>query len=367
MRIVPAADSMRRARPTVLVIDGERGSREALRMILAPSRGVVAASTESEALAAFDGQSIEVVTLDLDLPGGRSGHFLHTIRERHPDVPVVAITARAAFEDAVLALREGVSELIEKPFDVTRVRAVIDRAIARRAELAEQRAQQCHGGEESLVRLVEVAEAQGLVPPGHGRRVGSYAALLARYAGLDETTCDRVRMAGILHDVGKIGVGRALAGGAAGRALHALAGTRLAAPLGVSNAVADAIRHHHERFDGCGEPARLAREAIPLAARIVAVADAWDELTAPARAYFGLARGEDAVRVGPEAASLELLARAGRQLDPDLVTHFLAGVRAGECDLEADATLWWVDDRRSRSVVPGLADALEPMARAARP
>jgi len=305
MPIVATAKPMLQPRRTALVIDAERGEREALHMILAPALRVLAAADENEASDHLQSGAIDVVTLDLDLPGGR---------------------------------------------------AVIDRALGQRTALEQERLARRRGGERSLAQLVETAEDQGLIVPGHGRRVGSYAALLARYAGLDDEACERVRMAGMLHDVGKIGVATAIAGGASGRALHALAGARLAARLDVSDVVEDAIRHHHERFDGRGVPARLAGDAIPLAARIVAVADAWDALIAPPfRPALGRLRGTGGLPLGPDDASLALRARSGTQLDPDLVSRFLAGVKAGESDLEADSVLWWLDDRAGRRVAPVLA------------
>jgi len=162
------------------------------------------------------------------------------------------------------------------------------------------------------------ARAPGTV--GHSRRVGIYAAGLARDAGLSRAEARRVKRAGALHDVGKTKVPSEILNKARPlseeeQALvrsHAEIGAAMVADLADPD-LTETIRHHHERFDGGGYPDGLARERIPLGARLVAVCDTFDALTSrrPYRPAIGF----------PEA--LDLLDReAGSQLDPALVTLF---------------------------------------------
>ena len=155
---------------------------------------------------------------------------------------------------------------------------------------------------------------------GHSRRVGIYAAGLARDAGFSRAEARRVKRAGALHDVGKTKIPAEILNKAwplneEEQALirsHAEIGAAMVAGLADAE-LTETIRHHHERFDGGGYPDGLAGERIPLGARLIAVCDTFDALTSrrPYRRAIGF----------PEA--LELLeSEAGSQLDPGLVALF---------------------------------------------
>jgi putative nucleotidyltransferase with HDIG domain len=172
----------------------------------------------------------------------------------------------------------------------------------------------------SLERLVLALESRAPGTVGHSRRVGIYAAGLARDAGLSRAEARRVKRAGALHDVGKSKIPAEILNKAwpltePEQALvrsHAEIGAAMVADL-ADPELTETIRHHHERYDGGGYPDGLAAEGIPLGARLVAVCDTFDALTSrrPYRRAIGF----------PEA--LELLDReAGSQLDPDLVGLF---------------------------------------------
>ena len=125
-----------------------------------------------------------------------------------------------------------------------------------------------------------------------------------------------------------------------------MVGARLIAPLGVSPGLIAAVRHHHERWDGQGYPDRLAGEAIPLTARIVQIADAFDAMTAGTR--------PDREKRS-RAEALEELARcAGSQFDPTLVKEFavIAEAATGEVDLDLVADLVASTRSMSESAVP---------------
>lgn len=156
----------------------------------------------------------------------------------------------------------------------------------------------------------------------HSRRVACYAAAAARELELPCHEVERVRRAAAIHDIGKLEMPPGLVNKPGPLSphefaivkRHAEAGERLACRFGQGD-LATIIRHHHERFDGDGYPDGLAGEAIPLGARIVAVADTFDAITST-RPY----RKAMAER---EALSL-LWSEAGRQLDPRVVAAFCA-------------------------------------------
>ena len=164
--------------------------------------------------------------------------------------------------------------------------------------------------------LADAIESQDPFMRGHARRTAFYATLLADRLCLSETEKRQVRLAAFLHDIGKIGVPSALLSHTGPLAVkdrcaierHPEVGARLIAPLGVSPGLVAAVRHHHERWDGTGYPDYLAGESIPLTARIVQIADAFDAMT-------GGTRPDRPGRSRAEAIN-ELSQCAGTQFDP---------------------------------------------------
>jgi putative two-component system response regulator len=141
--------------------------------------------------------------------------------------------------------------------------------------------------ESVLMSLARSIEAKDPYMEGHGDRLSRFAVGLGECMRLGNTHIRSLRIAGVLHDIGKVAVPDEvlLKPGpltAAERAIveqHPLIGEQICAPLKSFGAVLPIIRHHHERFDGTGYPDRLAAEAIPLSARIIQVVDVYDALT----------------------------------------------------------------------------------------
>jgi putative nucleotidyltransferase with HDIG domain len=156
--------------------------------------------------------------------------------------------------------------------------------------------------------------------PGYARhavRTATVAARLATELGMDGLGIESVRRTALIHDIGKLSVPDSLLSKAtlteeelATIHTHTEAGAQLVSSMGFLSAEAAAVRAHHERYDGKGRPNGLAARAIPRAARIVAVADAFE------RHCFS---GPPAERVSPEAAFKRIEAEAARQFDPEVV------------------------------------------------
>jgi putative nucleotidyltransferase with HDIG domain len=174
-----------------------------------------------------------------------------------------------------------------------------------------------------VASLVVTLEAKHKYTEGHSLRVAEYASGIATMLALPLLTLERVRTAALLHDLGKVGVRDEILDKA--NALtpdewlamrqHPLLGARILGSLGFLAEEACIVRHHHERPDGRGYPDGLAGDAIPLAARIIAVADAYDAMRS-ARSYRPAL---------PEEAALEELRRgSGTQFDVAAVTAFHA-------------------------------------------
>jgi putative nucleotidyltransferase with HDIG domain len=175
---------------------------------------------------------------------------------------------------------------------------------------------------QSLLGLTNALEAKDPYTRGHSERVGALARRLAVALTLPAGDADTVAQAGLLHDIGKIGVPETVLRKRGPLAeeewelmrRHPVVGAQIVAPFEFFTDGALAIRHHHERCDGSGYPDGLAGGAIPLGARIVAVADVYDALTSD-RPYRGaLAQSE----------ALALIARqAGATLDAEIVAALM--------------------------------------------
>lgn len=175
---------------------------------------------------------------------------------------------------------------------------------------------------QSLLGLASALDAKDPSTHGHAERVGRWSRCIADELGLAASEVESIAQAGLLHDIGKIGVPEAVLvkrdplapEELAPMRRHPVIGAQIVAPFEFLAGAALIIRYHHERWDGSGYPDGLAGTAIPLGARIVAVADAYDAFTSgrPRRAA-----------VSSEEASARLLEAAGRTLDAQVVTAFL--------------------------------------------
>ena len=175
---------------------------------------------------------------------------------------------------------------------------------------------------EIVVSLVRAVEAKDSYTSGHSTRVAENACALGRAVGLDEEALRHLLWAGMLHDIGKIGIrdevlnktGKLTDEEFAHIKTHPVQSYQVLEPLAALAPILTAVRHHHEHFDGGGYPDGLVGEEIPRAARMIQVADVWDALTST-RSYRGAMPQEKARGI--------MQAEAGTTMDPELVHAFL--------------------------------------------
>jgi len=181
-------------------------------------------------------------------------------------------------------------------------------------------------------------EARDQVTHGHSRRVAVLAKLTARQMGLDEAMVKNIFHAGILHDIGKIGTRDTVLdrlGHLTPREMkqmrqHPVLGAEIILPLTFFNRIAPMIRHHHERFDGSGYPDGIKGEDIPLGARILAVCDVFETMTAgrPGMPPKDLSSAISALKHG-----------VGTLFDPAVVQAFFAVIQAHPRAMEIHASI----------------------------
>ncbi len=181
----------------------------------------------------------------------------------------------------------------------------------------------------TIAALCQAVETKDFYTRGHSERVARGSAMIAHEVGMRASRVEAIRYAGMLHDVGKLGVpttvlqksGPLTEEELAAIQLHPMRGLEIVREIGFLDEALAGIMHHHERMDGLGYPMGLAGDEIPEFARVIAVADAFDAMTSN-RSYRGARSIEDAVA--------DLRKWSGTQFDPALVDAFVAALgRAG--------------------------------------
>jgi hypothetical protein len=189
----------------------------------------------------------------------------------------------------------------------------------------EQYAEQQRAYDRTVRTLIAAVETKDPYTRGHSERVSAASVLIARKIGMREDRVASLRYAGMLHDIGKLGVptrvlqktGRLNAEEFAAIQLHPMRGLEMVREIEFLDEAFAGIMHHHERLDGKGYPMGLAGDQIPEFARAIAVADAFDSMTTT-RSYRGARSTADALE--------ELVRCAGSQFDPHMVTAMVAAI-----------------------------------------
>jgi putative nucleotidyltransferase with HDIG domain len=326
------------AKPLVLVVDDNREMLDFVARQLSGEFRVRVAEHADEALRMAAVEPPALVVSDVMMPGRSGTDLLRDLRRdaRLRHVPVILVTAKADLNSKIENLREGADDYLAKPFSIAELRARIRSLLEKRklaAELAEKNEYLAKLNFDLVLSKRQVfletmeafalaVEAKDPYTHGHSRRVSLLAEGVARELGLSETECETIRIAGILHDVGKIGTPESVLA-KPGKVTpeeyeifkrHAQMGWRIVSQVKELDGVARAILHHHERFDGAGYPDGLAGVEIPMLSRILAVCDTYDAMTSdrPYRAS-----------VEHRLALEEILSCSGSQLDPECVQAFL--------------------------------------------
>ena len=346
---------------SVLVVDDEEPIRNALKKFLTQQGyDVVTAASGDEALRALQRQKITVVLLDVRMPGKSGIDLVPHILEIEPSVAVLMLTAVNDATTAALCMQRGAMDYLTKPVDLSDLARAILRAIRRRdsqieqanlnqwlkeevavrtAELRRERAKLERLSVATLEALVNALEAKDPFIRGHSTRVADLAAMIAGELKLGDEQIEPIRMAGRLHDIGKIGVREQILGKQGPLTedeyeqvkQHVVIGSQILAPLVHLGEIISYVRNHHERWDGAGYPDQLRADDIPLGARIIGAAEIFDALTT-LRPYQE--------KMPPEMAVERMRDLTGSALDPEVCEALEAAVRRRQ-------TLVFLDDVRT--------------------
>jgi response regulator RpfG family c-di-GMP phosphodiesterase len=356
---------------TLLFVDDEPGILSSLRRLFRPhGYRILVAESGALGLAELEKTPVDLVISDMRMPEMDGATFLKAVRQRWPDTVRILLTGYADVTSTVAAINEGeIYRYVSKPWDdneiVNTVREALERyrlkqenlrltaltqsqneelkglnasleqkVAERTAELRQALSfvEQSHG-ELKKSFLTSVQVFAGLIElrsgpagsrlAGHGRRVADMARNLAQRLGMGDVEVQNIMLAGLLHDVGKMGLPDDLLGKAFNtlsqdqRALvmkHPVIGQNILIAIDKFKDAAILVRHHHESFDGNGYPDRLAGMSIPQGSRILAVVNDYDSLQIGTLVQRPLR---------PEEALAFIADNRGKRYDPATVDAFL--------------------------------------------
>jgi putative two-component system response regulator len=337
----------------ILVIDDE----DVIRMLVVEileSAGYEVTSAESAevALALLEDADFDLVVSDVIMPGLSGLELLEAVRARRASLPVVLVTGAGTYDTLSQALTRGAAGLVTKPFAHADLQAAVADALERATRSREDLRERLLAPTLASA-LANAIEARDEYLHGHCERLAALAVRVAELSGLKADEVETVRLGAILHDVGKIGIPDRvlLKPGALDEEerriveTHPEIGDKLLEPLDLLAGARPIVRHHHERWDGTGYPDRLAATAIPLGARIVAVADSVEVMSS--RQLYRQPRT-------PEEIVRELLEWRGKQWDPDVVDLVLELIASGELALGTDG-LHLLERESDDVCAPGLS------------
>lgn len=352
---------------TLLLVDDEASILSSLRRLLRPAGYTIHTAESGKAgLAILEREPIDLVISDMRMPEMNGAQFLEQVRARWPATMRILLTGYADVSSTIDAINRGeIFRYIAKPWDDNQLTLTIRDALessrlrnenarllaltrAQNEELAKLNA----GLEQKVTeRTAEIGqvnsflnlanerlkqnflvsikmfsglmELRGGAMVGHSRRVADLARKLAVKLGLPAKEQQDIFVAGLLHDIGKIGFPDTLLGRPVSRMngeemgayrRHPVAGESALMPLAELKDAAMIIRSHHERYDGQGYPDGLQEEAIPLGARILAVANDYDGL------QIGTLTEK---RMSAEEARAMLAQTRGKRYDPRVLDAFI--------------------------------------------
>jgi putative two-component system response regulator len=333
-------------RHKILVVDDEAANVSLLKRLLGSEHETFIAHSGDQGLAVLHAEPISLIITDQRMPGMTGVKLLEASIAIRPDAIKILLTGYTDVQALIDAINAGhVYKYIPKPWDADELKLTVRRALET-FELKENHDRLLCDLKEALVQLEELStgairaladalDAKCDYTSGHSVRVSRFAVMIGKQLGLGEADLRDLELAGVLHDIGKIGVPESILWKPAKltpeeRAImsnHPVKSAQIIGELKGLKRTREYVLHHHEFIDGSGYPDQLAGEEIPFGARIILVADAYDAMTTD-RPYRQA--------IGHHGAIAELRKRSGTQFDPRAVDALIEAIGENQERLEME-------------------------------
>lgn len=357
-------------RAKILIADDEATVRKLLsRALTDKGFDCTAVSDGFSVLKEMESGDYDLLLLDINMPGKSGIETLQEVISKYPDVAGIMLTAVSDIETAIESMKKGAYDYIIKPLDLDMLSVRIDKALDKRQLLLDKQNYQ-HMLEDtvhkqtdqirktfynSITSLVHALEAKDEYTSGHSQRVAAIAVEIAKKLGMSDEKLQKIRFAGLVHDIGKIGVREAVLNKPGPLTEeeyrhvmnHCQLGERILSPVIEDKEILDMVKYHHEHYNGNGYPNRLHAEEIPEGAKILAVADAFSNIIEGGSAKKRRGHGSQILAVADsydamtsnrpyrkamsiENAYAELEKEKGKQFDPVIVDVLLNLISTGK-------------------------------------
>jgi response regulator RpfG family c-di-GMP phosphodiesterase len=322
---------------SLLLVDDEAMIRRLLNVRLSELGYTIYEATDTEQAAVqLREHLVSLVMMDIRMPGKSGEAYLPEILSEYPETAVIMCTAVSEASTAIECLKRGACDYLTKPFNFDEVSMSVKSALEKRRLIRENRdhqnnlehkvAAQAQVIKDSFLNSIEALafalEAKDDYTIGHSQRVGEMAVVIAGALGLSKEVQEKVRLAGLIHDIGKIGIneivlnkpGTLTAAEYGAVKQHCQIGERILSPVMDDKELMQMVRSHHERYDGSGYPDGTQGVDIPIGAAILSVCDAFDAMTSK-RPYRSSMKTDIAFE--------EIKLGRGKQFNPQVVDAFL--------------------------------------------
>lgn len=344
-------------KPTVLIVDDETAPRAALTQILKQDFHILTAENARTTQAILNDHGVDLVTLDLKLPDCSGSDLLRDIKRAHAETEVIMVTAYGSLQSAMDCIRHGAAGFLLKPFNASELLAICLQTAQKKLRLDRLRPRltssttlwgpepTCTNSWQTLINdytamnrteslsasqsdqtsplvplISDLMEAKDRHLLNHGSRVSYYATLIANRLSLSIADQQSLALGALLHDLDLLSVPGSHVLNAESDPLihHPDLGAKMGRAMGLSADAVQIIALHHERWDGTGYPFGLREDRTPLLARIVGIAQVFDDLNAEKPERTSLPINE---------ALQQIEQQAGNAFDPTLTELFCRTMR----------------------------------------
>ncbi|MDD3237926.1 MAG: HD domain-containing protein [Candidatus Gastranaerophilales bacterium] len=314
---------------TILLVDDEENNLQLLKRTLRGSYNIKTATNGKDALEIIknDGENISLVVSDQKMPEMEGTEFLKHVNEINPDIVKILLTGHQDTDIIVASINDcQLYQYILKPFEPEELKVSIKNGL-KKYELSSNRVTIMRDLKELFYKTIKsislALDAKDSYTNGHSLRVTLYSLILANNMNLSDEVLEEIETAGLLHDIGKIGIphnilckpGKLTDEEFEIMKKHPEQGEKMIMNIKKLKIIANWLKTHHERWDGKGYPLGLKGEEIPISARIIALADTYDAMTSTRPYRKSLPH---------EVAIAEIQKCSGTQFDPQLAEMFVS-------------------------------------------